>query len=153
MAPAAAETAPALPDIAVGALPATPIMRWLLERGGPIERFNQAMLLQVPAGLREDHLVAALQALLDHHDALRLRLVGAADGRREWSLEIAPPGARARRGAACAGSMSAGSMRLRCAPRSASRRKRPSCGWRRPTGVMVQAVWFDAGGSGRAGCC
>ena len=42
----------ALLDIATGALPATPIMHWLLERGGPIERFNQAMLLQVPAGLQ-----------------------------------------------------------------------------------------------------
>ena len=40
------------------ALPATPIMRWLVERGGPIDRFHQAMLLQVPAGLREDHLTA-----------------------------------------------------------------------------------------------
>ena len=87
-----AGTAPEVPDIAVGALPATPIMRWLIERGGPIERFNQAMLLQVPAGLREDHLVAALQALLDHHDALRLRMVGAGTG-TEWTLEIAPPGA------------------------------------------------------------
>ena len=53
---------------------ATPIMRWLVERGGPIERFHQAMLLQVPAGLREDDLICALQAVLDHHDALRLRL-------------------------------------------------------------------------------
>ena len=43
-----------LPDVATGALPATPIMRWLIERGGPIDRFNQAMLLRVPAGLRED---------------------------------------------------------------------------------------------------
>src|SRR5439155_8511194 len=41
----------ALPDLAVGSLPATPIMRWLAERGGPIEHFSQAMLLQVPAGL------------------------------------------------------------------------------------------------------
>ena len=40
-------------DIAAGRLPATPIMRWLCERGGPIERFNQSLLLQVPAGLRE----------------------------------------------------------------------------------------------------
>src|SRR5205807_5627018 len=39
------ETPAALPDEAVGALPATPIMRWLAARGGPIERFNQAMLL------------------------------------------------------------------------------------------------------------
>src|SRR5439155_34576 len=37
---------------AIGRLPATPIMRWLAELGGPIDRFNQAMLLQVPAGLR-----------------------------------------------------------------------------------------------------
>ena len=68
------EQAPSLPDIATGALPLTPIMHWLLERGGPIERFHQAMLLQVPAGVHEDHLIAALQAVLDHHDALRLRL-------------------------------------------------------------------------------
>src|SRR5204863_6464051 len=61
-------------DVGVGALPPTPIVRWLVERGGPIERFNQAMLLQVPAGLQQDHLVAALQAIVDHHDALRLRL-------------------------------------------------------------------------------
>ena len=35
------ETAARQPDIATGALPATPIMRWLMERGGPIDRFNQ----------------------------------------------------------------------------------------------------------------
>ena len=64
--------------LAVGGLPATPIMRWLEERGGPLGRFSQAMLLQVPAGLSEEHLRAAVQALLDHHDALRLRLDGAA---------------------------------------------------------------------------
>src|SRR4029079_11935794 len=46
-------------EIATGALPATPIMHWLLERGGPIDRFCQAMLLQVPAGLQYDHLVGA----------------------------------------------------------------------------------------------
>src|SRR5205085_8115000 len=65
-------------DIAVGELPTTPIMRWLLERGGPIDDFHQAMLLRVPTGLRHDHLTAAIQTLLDHHDALRLRLVGQA---------------------------------------------------------------------------
>src|SRR5262249_34982 len=68
-------TAPmAVPDIAPGTLPATPIMHWLLEAGGPIDRFSQAMLLQTPATLRQEHLIAALQALLDHHDGLRLRL-------------------------------------------------------------------------------
>ena len=62
-----------LADIAIGLVPATPIVRWLLERGGPIDRFNQSMLLQVPAGLKFDHLVAVLESLVDHHDALRLR--------------------------------------------------------------------------------
>ena len=33
------------------------------------------MLLQVPTQLTEDQLIGAVQALLDHHDALRLRLV------------------------------------------------------------------------------
>jgi Condensation domain/Phosphopantetheine attachment site len=88
------ETAPNPPDNPIGGLPPTPIMRWLRERGGPIERFNQAILLQVPAGLRHDHLIAALQTLLDHHDALRLRVV-TPGGHGEWSLEVAPPGAGA----------------------------------------------------------
>src|SRR5262249_33158351 len=57
-------------DIATGGLSPTAIMRWLLERGGALDRFNQAMLLQVPAGLREADLILALQAVLDHHDAL-----------------------------------------------------------------------------------
>ena len=72
-------------------VPATPIMRWLKERGGPLGRFSQSMLLRVPAGLSEEHLRAALQAVLDRHDALRLRLD--ARRRRDWRLEIAPPGA------------------------------------------------------------
>src|SRR6266852_4733381 len=59
----------AVADIATGGLAPTPIMHWLLERGGPLDRFNQAMLLQVPAGMREADLTSALQAVLDHHDA------------------------------------------------------------------------------------
>ena len=55
---AAAEPVSALAEadlarLAIGGLPATPIMRWLQERGGPLGRFSQAMLLRVPAGLRK----------------------------------------------------------------------------------------------------
>ncbi len=138
----------ARPDIAIGALPATPIMRWLEERGGPIERFSQAMLLQVPAALQEDHLIAALQALLDHHDALRLCLAGSG-GNGEWSLEVAPPGAvlagdclrRTDVRGLDAGGLGAciGEQAL-----AAEQRLAPAAG------VMVQAVWFDAGAE-RAG--
>ena len=74
------ETYGAASDIAIGGLAPTPIMRWLLERGGPLDRFNQSMLLQVPAGMREADLTSALQAVLDHHDALRLRLEVAGGG-------------------------------------------------------------------------
>ena len=88
----AEERSSSLPDIAAGALPPTPIMHWLIERGGPIEPFNQAMLLQVPAGLQELDLVAALQAVLDHHDALRLRLVASARD-KDFSVEVLPAGA------------------------------------------------------------
>src|SRR5499425_2678179 len=85
------ETSGAAADIATGGLAPTPIMRWLLERGGSLDRFNQAMLLQVPSGLREADLILALQAALDHHDALRLRLAAAGEG--DWQLEVAPVGA------------------------------------------------------------
>src|SRR5262249_32028556 len=59
------ETSDAAADIATGGLAPTPIMRWLLERGGRLDRFNQAMLLQVPGGMREADLILALQAVLD----------------------------------------------------------------------------------------
>src|ERR1700724_4004967 len=45
------EAASDLRDVATGLLPLTPIMHWLMERGGPLERFHQARLLARPAGL------------------------------------------------------------------------------------------------------
>ena len=136
-----APTPSPLLDISTGALPATPIMHWLLERGGPIDRFCQAMLLQVPAGLQRDHLVGALQCLFDHHDALRLRLTGS---EAPWSLEVAPAGAVVagdclRRIDIC-GLDDAGlhACIVEAAP-AAERRLDPAAG------AMVAAVWFDAG--------
>ena len=87
--------------------------------------------------------IGALQTLLDHHDALRLRLTTAAQG-EDSALEIAPPGTvdataclrrvdisrSRRRGAARADRRAAQAAELRLAPRA---------------GVMVQAVWLDAG--------
>ena len=143
----------AVPDIATGALPATPIMHWLAERGGPIDRFSQAMLLTVPAGLGTSRSAAALQSVLDHHDALRLRL-GDAGGngwrgirdahgaapapclrtRRSvrWQLDVVPR-ARCRRGPACAGSISRARRRGAAGRASPRRRRRQPDGLRRPT--------------------
>jgi non-ribosomal peptide synthase protein (TIGR01720 family) len=69
----------------VGEVPLTPIVAWLLERGGPLRGFAQAVTLDAPAGLDEDTLRTAVGALLARHDVLRARLV---DGR----LVVPPPG-------------------------------------------------------------
>ena len=70
-----------------GELPALPVVHWLRERGGPIDRFNQSVLLTVPATLREQPLRQALAALAGNHPALRLRL-DRTDG--VWTQEILP---------------------------------------------------------------
>ncbi|KMS75296.1 hypothetical protein ACM01_09890 [Streptomyces viridochromogenes] len=73
-------------DDGVGALPLTPVMRWLLERGGPIDRLSQSVLLTVPAGAELPRLTEALQALIDHHDMLRSRLTASGE------LDVGPAG-------------------------------------------------------------
>ncbi|WP_190126633.1 non-ribosomal peptide synthetase, partial [Streptomyces inusitatus] len=78
-------------DDGVGALPLPPIARWLAGRGGPFARFCQARLVRLPAGVREEDLVPALGALLDHHDGLRQRLTVSRPG--VWSAEVRPRGA------------------------------------------------------------
>ena len=53
---------------------ATPIMRWLQGVDGPVGQFNQTVLLQAPAGVTDADVVVVLQALLDRHAMLRLRV-------------------------------------------------------------------------------
>src|SRR5262245_3655225 len=139
----AEEAASPRADVAVGGFPATPIMHWLLQLGGPIDRFHQAVLLQVPAALEEQHLTAALQAVLDHHDALRLRFAMTSPA-GEARFEIAPPGTV--EAAACVRRIDVRGLdeqarrsRLAEAVRAAETRLAPAAG------VMLQAVWFDAG--------
>ncbi|MBC2875431.1 MULTISPECIES: non-ribosomal peptide synthetase [Streptomyces] len=83
----AAEDAPAGDDDGIGVLPLTPIMHWLTGTGGPIGRYAQGNLLRLPAGLGHDHLLTAVQALLDRHDMLRARFDEATG-----VLETRPPG-------------------------------------------------------------
>jgi len=77
-------------DEGVGPLVATPIMHWLQGVQGPIQEFNQTVLMQAPAGVTEADVVVVLQALLDRHAMLRLRVESDADG--NWSLEVPEPG-------------------------------------------------------------
>ncbi|WP_413471445.1 amino acid adenylation domain-containing protein, partial [Streptomyces sp. MB09-02B] len=71
---------------ASGPVPATPIMRWFAELGGPVAPFNQSVVVSVPADLDEERLVAALRAVVDRHDTLRLRVAD------DWSMSVLEPG-------------------------------------------------------------
>ncbi|MFF4082533.1 amino acid adenylation domain-containing protein [Streptomyces sp. NPDC001777] len=119
------------PDAGIGELPPTPIMHWLRELDGPVDGFSQSMLLTTPAGVESGPLTTVLQTLLDHHDALRLKLTRR-DG--HWSLEVAP------RGAVQAAAL------LRRAPLADLDREAAAARDRLAPddGVMVQAVLFDA---------
>ncbi|MCP4654818.1 MAG: amino acid adenylation domain-containing protein, partial [bacterium] len=58
-----------------GRVPLSPIQRWFLDRNPAApDHFNQALLLELREALDPPRLAMALGALLEHHDALRLRL-------------------------------------------------------------------------------
>ncbi|MFI5800202.1 amino acid adenylation domain-containing protein [Streptomyces sp. NPDC051677] len=138
---AAARPAPAqgpLQASSVGALPLTPAMHRLRERGGPIGSFSQSVLLVTPAGADEKRLAGTLQAVLDHHDALRMRV--ATDG--DWTAHIPPPG-----------SVEAAGLLERVAVPDgdfATVLQVPAHRLRPESGELVRAVWYDAG-PGRPG--
>ncbi len=73
-------------DEGVGPVVATPIMRWLQGVEGPVDQFNQTMVVQAPAGVTEADVVVLVQALLDRHAMLRLRVDD--DGAGGWSLTV-----------------------------------------------------------------
>jgi non-ribosomal peptide synthase protein (TIGR01720 family) len=59
-----------------GPVPFTPVQQWFLAQHMPNPHwFNQSMLFAAPAGLKPTHLEQVVQALLAHHDALRLRFI------------------------------------------------------------------------------
>ncbi|MFF3327899.1 condensation domain-containing protein, partial [Streptomyces sp. NPDC002889] len=145
LAEVAEETGPTAPEAdasGIGPVEPTPIMRWFDARGGEIDQFHQAMLLEVPAGLGEDRLTAAVQTLLDHHDALRLiRKPGGTAG-LPWSLEVRPVGTVSAAGlvhrvdlggAAVDEALIRSHLAAAAAGLSAER------------GLLLRAVWFDAG--------
>ncbi|MFZ2177095.1 MAG: condensation domain-containing protein, partial [Rhodococcus sp. (in: high G+C Gram-positive bacteria)] len=135
-----------LPGGGVGEMPATPIVSWLLERGGEFDRMSQSALLTAPPELRElEPLIGTFQAVIDRHDMLRAQLIVAPE---RSHLEVRPvgsvsardlirrvsvpeaPGTRAF-AAAVVAELDAALDRLDPA-----------------AGVMMQVVWFDAGDEG-----
>ncbi|ORB10749.1 condensation domain-containing protein, partial [Mycobacterium noviomagense] len=77
-------------DEGVGEVSATPIMCWLNSIDGPVDQFNQTVLVQAPAGGTQADAVVLLQALLDRHAMLRARVNDDGDGR--WTLTVQEPG-------------------------------------------------------------
>jgi amino acid adenylation domain-containing protein/non-ribosomal peptide synthase protein (TIGR01720 family) len=136
----------AAPEIGVGAILPTPIMCWFLGSGGTLHGFSQSMLLQVPADLKHQDLVRALQTILDHHDALRLCFAGEQGHKEEWRLEVLPKGAIS--AASCLQTVDITGLEddvrwraIREEADAAASRLAPQ------KGHMLQAVWFDAGRS------
>nr|WQM80062.1 non-ribosomal peptide synthetase [Streptomyces sp.] len=115
----------------------TPVMHWLRERGGPVAGFAQSMALRTPAALDEPRLRTLLEALLDRHDMLRLRLVARESS---WELRTEPHGriALVRHDASgLDGQALEAAVRERAA--RAGERLDPA------EGRVVHAEWFDAG--------
>ncbi|KOG55580.1 hypothetical protein ADK75_10330 [Streptomyces virginiae] len=65
---------PAVPPRRLGPLTPTPIMGWLAELGGPVDTYNQSLVLRTPPGFGAADAERTVQALLDTHEMLRLRL-------------------------------------------------------------------------------
>ncbi|MEU3217556.1 amino acid adenylation domain-containing protein [Streptomyces sp. NPDC006971] len=140
-------TAPSAPSHDPGPLEPTPVMDWLASLGGGAEGFAQSVVCPLPDTVTTATLRDALQQVVDHHDALRLRRTAVRDG--HWALEVRPPGTvhagevlrrvdLAREGAERQEDLDALIEHER---RSARRHLDPD------RGDMVRAVWFQGAGT------
>ncbi len=78
-------------EAVIGPVPLTPIQRWFFEHYQANPRhFNQSMLLELTAEPDESALKRALDALLNHHDALRIRFTRADGEWRAWNAPAVP---------------------------------------------------------------
>ncbi|MEU4574800.1 amino acid adenylation domain-containing protein [Nonomuraea sp. NPDC023979] len=140
------------PAEAVGDVPLTPIIAWLAERHGSIDAHHQSAFLPTPPGVRLDLVTQGLQALLDHHDALRMRLSRTGG---QWRLTVPEKGALD--AATCVrrvdatgldatgldgGGLDGGGLDEAALARHGHA---AVAGLDVDAGVMVRAVWFDHG--------
>ncbi|MCB9417790.1 MAG: amino acid adenylation domain-containing protein, partial [Mycolicibacterium sp.] len=120
-------------DEGLGAVVATPIVRWLYEVDGPVDQFNQTVVLQAPAGVDQADVETVLQAVLDRHGTLRLQVDD--DGTGDWALSVPEPGSvRAR------DCLAAVDVLTEAAVIAARSRLDPAAG------VVLRAVWAEGTG-------
>nr|WP_307854258.1 non-ribosomal peptide synthetase [Rhodococcus sp. B50] len=74
----------------VGEIPLTPIVRYMVERGGGFDRYTQTIALELPAGIDRSDVVATVAAVVDRHDMLRATLRD--NGSGESVLSTSAPG-------------------------------------------------------------
>ncbi|WP_431952930.1 amino acid adenylation domain-containing protein [Nocardia lijiangensis] len=133
-----------LPGGGVGPMPATPIMCWLFERGG-FDCFCQWVMLTLPTGIDIAGISATVQAVIDHHDMLRARLLPDSEYPSGWALQVPPAGVSAaglirRASVDAAPDSSAFAAIVDAEANAAAERLDPGAG------VMLQMVWFDSPG-------
>ena len=123
----------AVVDEGLGPVSATPIIRWLHDVAGPTHEFNQTVLVQAPVGVTEADVLVVLQAVLDRHATLRLRVSD--DGAGGWSLLVPEVGSVDAR--SCLRTVQALTDEVVAQARS---RLTPSAG------AMLSAVWVPPAG-------
>ena len=128
-----ADGAAGVVDEGVGPVVATPIMRWLHTVDGPVDQFNQTMVVQAPPAVTQADVVVVLQALLDRHAMLRLRVDD--DGAGGWALQV--PEAGSVDAGACLHTVDVLTDEALVAARS---RLNPAAG------AMLSALWVTATG-------
>ncbi|MCA1696840.1 MAG: condensation domain-containing protein, partial [Actinobacteria bacterium] len=84
-------------DVIMGPAPLTPIQRWFFEtKTDYVNHFNMSMFVELVGDLDEEALRAALDTVVAHHEALRMRfdhtdelLVGSSSDIAEWRQDVA----------------------------------------------------------------
>ncbi|MGH3822977.1 MAG: amino acid adenylation domain-containing protein, partial [Pseudonocardiaceae bacterium] len=74
-------------EVVTGPAPLTPIQRWFFATYGPLGYFNQSFAVELTDDLDEDALAVALDAVVAHHPALRMRF-SHLEG--QWWQDVAP---------------------------------------------------------------
>ena len=126
------------PQDALGAVPLTPIMRALLDTGR-FEQVHQSSVVRVPAGTALPALTRAVGALLGHHDLLRARLRADLAGR--WALDVPREVPDPQVSTVDVTGVAEDKLDRLVAETAAT----AAAELAPADGVMLRAVWFDAG--------
>lgn len=139
--PASAAAEPEPPEGALGSMRPSPIMNRLAAAGTLTDGFAQYVVVRLKPTTTESALRQALQMLLDHHDALRMRSrCNGADG---WLLEIPALGT-------VAAETVLRRVRSDGSAEQVTNERIAACAALDPQdGVLVRAVWLDGPDNGR----